>query len=360
MKIQLQNRLAFFFLLIVSNHISAQKKNYEAPKLTDPQSWSIVILPDPQTYVKFERNQPIFELMTSWVSENIDPLHIKMVLCTGDLVEQNDIVSTEGINGNQPSVQQWRSVSRSFGRLDNKVPYVAATGNHDYGYKSAENRNTSYNEYFPVDKNILSQKLLRETGTDVDGRPTLADATYEFTSPHGKKYLVLVLEFAPRNEVIDWASKTIAQEKYKDHQVIVLTHSYLNSKNEHIVKEGYPLTDVNYGAAMWSKLILPSKNVRMVFSGHIGAPDSAREHVGFRTDQNSAGKNVQQMVFNAQAMGGGWHGNGGDGWLRILEFLPDGKSVKVKTFSPLFAISPTTQQFAWRTEPYDEFTFSLD
>ncbi|GHT77103.1 hypothetical protein AGMMS50262_17270 [Bacteroidia bacterium] len=66
------------------------------------------------------------------------------------------------------------------------------------------------------------------------------------------------------------------------------------------------------------------------------------------------------MVFNAQALGGGWSGNGGDGWLRILEFLPDGKTVKVKTFSPLFAASPTTQQFAWRTKPYDEFTFTLE
>ena len=70
------------------------------------------------------------------------------------------------------------------------------------------------------------------------------------------------------------------------------------------------MTDANYGAAMWEKLIQPSKNVRLVFSGHIGAPDAAREHVGFRTDRNSAGKKVQQMVFNAQAMGGGWQGNG--------------------------------------------------
>ena len=27
------------------------------------------------------------------------------------------------------------------------------------------------------------------------------------------------------------------------------------------------------------------------------------------------------MMFNAQTEGGGWHGNGGDGWLRIMEFM---------------------------------------
>jgi len=98
----------------------------------------------------------------------------------------------------------------------------------------------------------------------------------------------------------------------------------------------------------------------MVFAGHIGVPDNPKAHVAFRTDTNAGGKKVQQMVFNAQALGGGWYGNGGDCWLRILEFMPDGKTVKVKTFSPFFAISPTTQQFAWRTPPYDEFSFELD
>ncbi|CAG4995045.1 hypothetical protein DYBT9275_01533 [Dyadobacter sp. CECT 9275] len=360
MKSNLQLLYGVLLLWILSQSAIAQKSDYVSPKLTDPASWSLVLLPDPQTYVKFERNQAIFDLMTSWVSENIDPLQIKMVLCTGDLVEQNELLAPDGVNGNQTSKAQWQAVSRAFGRLDGKVPYVAATGNHDYGFKSAENRNSRYNEYFPVDKNILSQKLLREVGTDFLGQPTLANAVYDFTSPHGKNYLIMVLEFAPRNDVITWAKKVIEQPKYKDHQVIVLTHSYMDSDNQHIVKEEYPLTDVNYGAAMFSRLVRPSTNIRMVFAGHIGSPDSPKEHVAFRTDLNSAGKPVQQMVFNAQAMGGGWHGNGGDGWLRILEFLPDGKTVKVKTFSPLFAISPTTRQYAWRTEPFDQFTFTLD
>lgn len=98
----------------------------------------------------------------------------------------------------------------------------------------------------------------------------------------------------------------------------------------------------------------------MVFSGHIGAPDNARKHVGFRQDKNAAGKKVSQLVFNAQAMGGGWNGNGGDGWLRILEFEPDSKTVKVKTFSPFFAISPSTQYLAWRTADYDQFDLTID
>ncbi|MDB4668291.1 hypothetical protein OAF06_05905 [Akkermansiaceae bacterium] len=44
------------------------------------------------------------------------------------------------------------------------------------------------------------------------------------------------------------------------------------------------------------------------------------------------------MLFNAQGLGGGSkkEGNGGDGWLRLLTFEPDGKTMTVRTFSPLF------------------------
>ncbi len=51
---------------------------------------------------------------------------------------------------------------------------------------------------------------------------------------------------------------------------------------------------------------------------------------------------------------------GGDGWLRIMEFMPDGKTIKIKTFSPFFAISPTTEKYAWRTEEFDQFDIVLD
>ena len=66
------------------------------------------------------------------------------------------------------------------------------------------------------------------------------------------------------------------------------------------------------------------------------------------------------MLYDTQTLGGGWEGNGGDGWLRILEFMPDGKTVKVRTYSPLFGISPVTSHLAERTEDYDRFDFIID
>lgn len=347
-------------VIFLSTKGYSQEDTYYPPKLSDPNSWSLILLPDPQSYVKFGRNQGILELMTAWVEENIEPLNIRMVLCTGDLVEQNELLVADKVNGNLPSRTQWIAISRAFERLDGKVPYILAAGNHDFGYKNIENRKSNYNTYFPAHRNVLNEKLLRAVTYNIDGLPTLENAAYEFISPHQRKFLFLNLEFAPRHAVLDWAKTIVEQDVYKDHTAVILTHSYLNADHEHIEKERYPIDDGNYGLAIWEKLVKPSKSIQLVFSGHIGKPNDFKAHVGYRVDANSAGKKVNQITFNAQAMGGGWHGNGGNGWLRILEFLPDGKTVKVHTFSPFFAISPQTQSKSWSREDFNDFQFTLD
>ena len=135
-----------FFVVFSSGITAQQNAGYKEPALSTSESWSMIMLPDPQTYNKFDFNQPVFELMTAWVARYQDKLNIRMVVCTGDLVEQNNFPNPDGINGNQPSKSQWEAAARSFGRLDGLVPYVLATGNHDHGLKSAENRQSNYDK----------------------------------------------------------------------------------------------------------------------------------------------------------------------------------------------------------------------
>lgn len=344
---------------LMFNFSASAQQTYVKPKLSNKESWSLVLIPDPQSYVKFERNVPLVNLMTTWIKENVDSLNTQFVLCTGDLVEQNDLLNPNGKAANQTSKQQWSNIRGAFQKLDGYVPYVLATGNHDYGHVSAEYRSTQYDQYFSSDQNGLNARALREVGPSLNGNSTAVNAVYEFDTPHPKKILVMLLEFAPRDTVLQWAKSVVDKPAYAEHDVIVLTHVFLDKNSKHIVNQGYKIQDANYGAAVFEKLVKPSKNIRLVFSGHIGEPNNFDGHIGFRQDKNAAGKTVSQMTFNAQAMGGGWFGNGGDGWLRYLEFLPDGKTVKVKTFSPLFAISPATQSLAYKTEKNQEFEFEL-
>ena len=56
-------------------------------KLVNPESFSMILLGDPQGYTKYDINQPLFDLCTAWIADNIESLKIKAVLCTGDLVD---------------------------------------------------------------------------------------------------------------------------------------------------------------------------------------------------------------------------------------------------------------------------------
>lgn len=348
------------FILSSIGTLAVRAQNLSAPKLSDEESATFVLLPDPQNYTKYKTNQPIFELMTRWVESQIEPLNILGVICTGDLVEQNDLVTVDGKNGDQTGRQQWQAASRAFEVLDNKVPYMIMEGNHDIGYKSAEYRDTHFPEYFRVERNDTWAKHLVEVFPDAQGRPAMTNALFEFDVPHWGKVLFITTEFTPRDEVLEWAKERAASEKYADHLVVFMTHSYLRSNGSRIEKESYKATPANYGEDIWQKLIYPSKNIRLVLCGHYCLIGDYEANVGQRTDKNSVGKSVFQMMFNAQTAGGGWQGNGGDGWLRLLEFMPDGKTIRVQTYSPLFGFSPETEHLANRTESYDRYSIVLD
>ncbi len=356
-------KLTYVFLTLVLWSLVSNVKAQEQPikvELSNKESFSMILLPDPQSYVKFDTNQPIFDLMTAWVANNVNALNMKSVICTGDLVEQNEWPVPDGINGNQTGTEQWQSASKAFERLDGKIPYILCTGNHDYGYQKAENRLTQFPEYFPAERNSSNRGVLVNVGYNWQNRATLENAAYEFKTETWGDILVISLEFAPRDEAIEWARNLSESSKYKHHKVILLTHSYMEYDGTIFEKENYKVSPANYGKTIWEKLIKPSSNICMLICGHAGDVGNFDKQVGYRVDENAAGKKIPQMMFNAQTAGGGWHGNGGDGWLRILEFLPDGKTIQVRTFSPFFAISPTTAQYAWRTESFDQFELAIE
>lgn len=355
----LKNLIQLVTLVIFLPHICYCQGENDSPKLSDPNSYTWVLLPDLQNYQKFERNQPILQLMINWIKDQQKNLNIQMVLCVGDLVDRGNIQSYPGIDkGNQSTIQQWQSLSSSFSKLDNLLPYVLCTGNHDYGEKIAENRYTHFNSFFPPQRNALTQSLLVEMDVNAQGVKTLENACYEWVSPLNQKFLLFSLEFAPRAKVLDWAKSVATRPEYTDHIGVVLTHSYLDTSGVRIAKNVYPLTDMSSGEDIWQKLIKSSGIFRFVLSGHVCHNNEHSGHVGYSYDVDNSNRKVHQILFNAQREGGGHWGNGGDGWLRILEFLPDKKTVRITTFSPLFYISPLTRNLSWRREAYDEFNLS--
>src|SRR5690606_32804211 len=55
-----------------------------------------------------------------------------------------------------------------------------------------------------------------------------------------------------------------------------------------------------------------------------------------------SGHVVHQMFFNTQ-----FETQGGNGWIRLVEFLEDGETVRVRTYSPLLGIERTDPQWSF-------------
>lgn len=343
------------------------------PALQEEGSFSMILVPDPQSYTKFAANQPLFELQTAWIAQNINRLNIKAALFTGDMVEQNgkqiSLPLPNPYNGDQTGRQQWEAVSRGLSRLDNRLPYVVAQGNHDIGHITATDRHSLAPEFIRPERNIKFEKCLVSTCPNWEGVHTMENSAYEFIDKAWGKILVITFEFAPRDEAIEWAKQLTESETYKEHKVIILTHSWLDTAGNRIKEEGYTLRPCNWAEAVWQKLVYPSKNICLVLCGHTGAAPKIEGDVAktnfkptssYRVDKAADGRNIPQMMFNSQQGDGDWNGNGGDCWLRILEFKPDGKTIGVRTFSPMFALSKLTQHLAWRTAEYDQYEIVIE
>jgi len=105
--------------------------------------------------------------------------------------------------------------------------------------------------------------------------------------------------------------------------------------------EYLPNDEVNDGERLWQKLVRRN-NFALVCCGHVCPPGR-----GLLSSTNDRGQTTQQMVVDYQE-----RPLGGEGYLRLLEFLPDGRTVHVKTYSPLYDkyLPDAANQFSFELE----------
>ena len=136
-------------MILAQNRIDRQH-------LSNPESFTFVVFGDVQSYTKNSVYQPIYELCTAWVADNVENLNIKAVLFTGDLIQRNENIVPGRGSVNQTSRQMWEWSSHCLERLDGKVPYIIAAGNHEYGYTRGDEAFTHYPEYYTYERNPLT------------------------------------------------------------------------------------------------------------------------------------------------------------------------------------------------------------
>ena len=169
--------------------------------------FSVVVLPDTQFYS--ESYPAIFNAQTQWIVNNSANYNIQFVLGEGDIVNVAD----------QPA--QWQNADAAVKLLDNaNIPYVLPLGNHDYDdFNPSARGTTAFNTYFGPSR-------YAQYSWYMGGYPSGTNDNFyaEFTV-NGKQYLILALEFVPRDAALDWA-KTVLDAN-PDKEIIVVTHSFL-------------------------------------------------------------------------------------------------------------------------------------
>ena len=148
---------------------------------------------------------------------------------------------------------------------------------------------------------------------------------------------------------------------HRNHWGIFVTHAYVNwndrlydwrfqgsaenpqDHNPH----GYGTLQVNDGQEIWDKLIKHHHFV-MVFSGHV-----LGDGTGHVPDKTDAGNTCHQMLSNYQVLNGDTERYmGGEGYMRLLDFATDGRTVRVFTYSPF------RNEYRWDRD--EHFSFTLD
>ncbi len=290
------------------------------PPLPQAGGFTIAVLPDTQHY---SQSYPeTFAAQTRWVVENREVRNIACVLQLGDIT-----------NNNTPD--EWQNAVTAMNLLDGELPYFMVPGNHDYSQGGGcSDRSTLMNDYFPVAK----FRELPTFGGTYDQEPERMENSFHLFSAEGHDFVVIGLEFGPRRDVVRWTNEVV--EQHADRQAILITHAYMyydetrydwttRGEDQRWNPHAYGVAgatndDVTDGEELWNELVSRHDNFLMTLNGHV-----LEDGLGRMTSPTQNGTQVHQLLVNFQMKPAG-----GDGWLRLIEFRPDGESLAIHDYSP--------------------------
>ncbi len=253
------------------------------------------------------------------------------------MLHEGDIVNVAA------DLTQWANSRTALDTLNGFVPYALAPGNHDYG-NQGQNRITFFdhqaadadtNNFFGAGTPYASQPSIG--GFYAGDGPGKTDNSWHTFNANGEDWIVVALEWGPRDAVVQWADQVIGD--HPNHNAILVTHAYMyyddtiydwatkgssQSWNPHSYGIQNLPGGVNDGQELWDELVKKHENFKFVFNGHV-----LGDGTGKRATLGDNGNVVHQMLANYQM-----NTEGGQGDMRVLEFKADGETVVVRTYSP--------------------------
>lgn len=308
----IRGRLVLAALAVMLSGVACARPKAEL----DRAPFTVVMLPDTQIYSK--RNPDLFYAQTRWIKANRDRWNIKFVTQVGDI-----------INDRKTEPAQWEVASRAMAVLDGVVPYGVAIGNHDFD--GAEDK-------------MLATEWIKHFGPQrYKGCPWYGGASpdqldsYQLFSGGGVDFVILHLQIDAPDASLAWAAEVL--KRYPTRAAIVSTHAYLKGRDG-VGRDPKPAYNRHGNSAedVWNNFVRRQPQVFMVLCGHQGRTDEYRQ-----VSINDAGNKVLEVLVDYQK-----RTNGGDGFLRLIRFLPARHQIEFRTYSV------TLQQF--EKDDSSEFT----
>ncbi len=301
------SRVLLVFLLVLFSISLSCKTTILAKTADKSEPFTLIVLPDTQMYSWNYRET--FYKQTQWIAKNIDALNIAFVLHEGDLVQH------------PTNEDQWQVAVKAFESIDGKVPYCVVPGNHDGNRRAGFEM---FQKFMPVSRFDSQPSFGGNKDPDMQN-------SYHFFSASGMDFMIICLPYQPKTDSIKWADEIA--KKHKDRRTIVITHSYLEENDKRNSE----------GNAIWSGLAKKNENIFLVLCGHKHYSDG----VGQSMSKNDAGNDVHELLACYQS-----YPNGGNGWLRIMTFMPKENKIKVSTYSP--------SQAKYSDKGHDKFELEYD
>ena len=311
-----KRRVLTLFLLILSiSHLLAQR------------NFTIIGLPDTQYYtdIRHGGTPAHFTAQTQWIADNKDSLNIVFVAHLGDVVQKGN---TKEIPWQYADYSMSIIEDSLITNLEDGIPYGIAAGNHDQGVgvgSGGEPGETElYNQYFGENRFLGRSYYGGHYGTKNDQH-------YILFSASGYDFIAIVFEYNtdPEESVLIWADSLL--NTYSTRRAIIVSH--------YIIDAGIQGNWGTQGQAIYEGLN-DNPNLFLMLCGHKSAE-------GIRQDSTINGNIVYTLLSDYQ-----YYPNGGNGFLRIMEFSPINNTIQVKTYSP------TLNQY--ETKGSSQFTLIYD
>lgn len=275
------------------------------------ESFTIVALPDTQNYANNASNAPLFTQQTQWIADQIqtggNPRNIQFVTHLGDVVSSGS------------SLTQWNRADASMDVLDNVVKYSVLPGNHDYA--STGNKSTDTANYVNLFGPTRFASYDWYGGADPSG-----NNSFQRFSAGGYDFLHLALEWRPTinspfrdPSPIAWAQSVI--DANPNTPVILSTHEYIDDS---------PPGRGGTGDALWDDLVRRNDQIFLVLNGHNHGAGGLNDGEYHQVSTNDAGRPVYEVLQDYQD-----YPNGGDGWLRLINFDIGVGQIQFETYSPV-------------------------